>query len=65
MAHIITHEDTTAFAPALERWCAYEDRYDGPGCPVGKGPTEAEAVADLMEQIAEADYALIAEERAA
>jgi len=53
MAHIITHQDTTGFAPALECWCAYDDNtYDGsPGQHIGKGATEAEAIADLQEQI--------------
>jgi hypothetical protein len=35
-------------------WSAVDDdSYDGEGCPVGYGETEAEAVADLMEQIEE------------
>lgn len=34
-------------------WAAYDgDTYDGEGCTVGWGRTEAEAIADLMEQIA-------------
>lgn len=33
-------------------WAAYDDdTYDGPGCPVGTGATEAEAIADLMEKL--------------
>ena len=33
-------------------WSAIDDdTYDGPGCPVGTGPTEAAAIADLLEQI--------------
>ena len=33
-------------------WEAYDDdTYDGPGCPVGTGATEADAVADLLEKI--------------
>jgi len=33
-------------------WAAVDDStYDGPGCPVGYGKTEAEAIADLLEQI--------------
>jgi hypothetical protein len=33
-------------------WSAIDDdTYDGPGCPIGYGPTEEAAVADLMEQI--------------
>lgn len=33
-------------------WSAIDDdTYDGEGCPVGHGATEAEAIADLLEQI--------------
>jgi hypothetical protein len=57
MTHIITHEDTTAFAPALERWCAYEaDSFDL-GSPIGKGPTEDAAISDLEAQLDAADEA--------
>lgn len=31
-------------------WQATTDNYE-PGCPIGFGPTEQEAVADLLEQI--------------
>src|SRR4249920_1577266 len=55
--HIVTHEDTTGYAPALERWCAYEDNYDGTGQPIGKGASEAEAIADLEQQLDDADEA--------
>jgi hypothetical protein len=35
-------------------WSAIDDdTYDGPGCPIGAGATEAEAIADLLEQIEE------------
>lgn len=35
-------------------WTAIdEDTYDGPDSPVGCGATEAEAVADLLEQLEE------------
>lgn len=30
-------------------WSAHDDNYE-PGCPVGYGATEADAIADLMEQ---------------
>ncbi len=30
-----------------------ENTYDGPGCPIGRGATEQEAIDDLLEQIAE------------
>lgn len=33
-------------------WLCYdEDTYDGPGCPVGVGATEAEAIEDFVGQI--------------
>lgn len=33
-------------------WSAVDDAtYDGEGCPIGHGRTEAEAIADLMGQI--------------
>jgi hypothetical protein len=35
-------------------WSAWDDStYDGPGCPVGYGPTEETAIADLREQLEE------------
>jgi len=35
-------------------WSAIDDAtYDGPGCPMGTGTTEQEAIADLMEQLEE------------
>ena len=36
-------------------WSAIDyDTYDGtPGCPIGRGETEAAAVTDLLEQLAE------------
>jgi hypothetical protein len=53
--NIQAHADNTAFAPHDSKWHAIDaDSYDGPGCPIGFGPTEAEAIADLMEQLAEA-----------
>lgn len=33
-------------------WTAVDDAtYDGPGCPIGAGPTEAAAIANLIDQI--------------
>ena len=33
-------------------WSAYvDDTYDGPGCPLGHGPTEAAAISDLYDQM--------------
>lgn len=33
-------------------WSATDgDTYDGPGCPIGHGATEHDAIADLMDQL--------------
>ena len=33
-------------------WCAVDDdTYEGPGCKIGYGATEQEAIDDLMEQM--------------
>lgn len=33
-------------------WSAVDaDTYDGPGCAIGYGATETEAIADLMQEI--------------
>lgn len=33
-------------------WSAIDDEtYDGEGCPIGRGPTEQDAINDLLEQI--------------
>jgi hypothetical protein len=33
-------------------WSAIDDEtYDGPGSPIGQGPTEEAAIADLLEQL--------------
>lgn len=35
-------------------WSAVDDStYDGEGCPIGRGATEQEAIADLLEQMEE------------
>lgn len=35
-------------------WVAFDDdSYDGPGSPIGSGRTEAEAIEDLHEQLAD------------
>jgi hypothetical protein len=40
-------------------WSATDDdTYDGPGCPVGRGETEAAAIADLLEQLEEENSAV-------
>lgn len=38
----------------LSDWSAVDDStYDGEGCEIGRGATEQEAIADLLEQIEE------------
>jgi hypothetical protein len=38
-------------------WCAVDDdTYDGHGCPIGYGATEAEAIKDLLEQIGDREH---------
>ena len=33
-------------------WVAVDDdTYDGPGSPIGRGPTEQKAIDDLMEEL--------------
>lgn len=34
-------------------WAAVTSEYDGEGCPIGRGETEEEAIADLLAQIEE------------
>jgi hypothetical protein len=52
---IVAHEDLTGFAPPDSRYSAIDDdTYDGPGSPIGTGPTEAAAIADLLEQLEDA-----------
>lgn len=52
---ICASEDVTGFAPSDSKWVAVDDdSYDGAEdsrCPIGRGATEAEAVADLMQQM--------------
>jgi hypothetical protein len=52
LAKIITSHD---FPPIPDRrfdWSAYLDGYE-PGAPLGRGPTEESAIADLLEQLEE------------
>jgi len=43
-------------------WSAVDaDTYDGPGCPIGWGPTEAAAIADLIDQLPESEEPLCTE----
>lgn len=51
---IVTHYDPPPIPPRQFDWTAYDDEtYDGEGCPLGHGATEAEAIQDLMDQIEE------------
>ena len=38
-------------------WSAVDDDTYEPGCPIGRGSTEAEAIADLLSLIADAEGA--------
>lgn len=64
---IAVNEDNTGYAPASERFSAYDaDTYCGcPDChcPVGTGPSKLAAVIDLIEQMVdiEADQRALAE----
>lgn len=68
---LVQFEDTNAFRrgpkivssfiypPIPDRrfdWSATEEDYE-PGCPVGYGRTEEEAIADLREQLEDAEVA--------
>jgi hypothetical protein len=61
--NIVTNYDHPPIPDRSFDWSAVDDdTYDGapdthPPCPIGRGATEAEAVADLLEQIAEAEVA--------
>jgi hypothetical protein len=49
---IVTNYDPKPIPLRNFDWCAVDDStYDGPGCPVGYGATEQEAIDDLMMQI--------------
>jgi hypothetical protein len=49
---IRTHYDPAPIPLRQFDWCAVDDStYDGPGCPVGYGATEQEAIDDLMMQV--------------
>lgn len=55
---IVTSFDYQPIPDRSMDWSAVTDNYDGapdthPPCPIGRGATEAEAIADLLEQIEE------------
>ena len=55
---IVVEEDNTGFAPAAERYMAFDDHtYSGPGSIVGTGATPIEAVEDHVWQILDAEEA--------
>lgn len=47
---IHTHYDPKPIPLRQFDWSAYDDNYE-PGCPIGWGATEAEALADLAIEI--------------
>lgn len=50
----VTNHDPKPIPSRAFDWSAMDDStYDGEGCPIGYGATEAEAIANLKEQIAE------------
>ena len=53
---IKTHFDYPPIPVRDFDWSAIDDEtYDGEGCPIGHGATEEAAIADLLEQIEEAE----------
>ena len=49
---IVTHYDPPPIPVRKFDWSAIDDStYDGHGCRIGHGATEAEAIQDLMDQI--------------
>jgi len=50
---LVTNHDFPPIPLRDMDWSAVTDGYE-PGCPIGRGPTEEEAVADLIEQLTEA-----------
>lgn len=49
---VVTRYDPKPIPIRSFDWSAVDDdTYDGPPCPVGYGRTEAEAVADLLDQL--------------
>jgi hypothetical protein len=49
---IVTHYDYPPIPIRCFDWSAIDyDTYDGPGCPVGRGATEQEAITDLLKKL--------------
>jgi hypothetical protein len=52
---IVTHYDPPPIPTRNCDWSAVDDdTYDGPGCLIGWGATEDEAIADLKEKMEDA-----------
>ena len=52
---VATSHDYPPIPDRNHDWSAIDyDTYDGEGCPIGRGPTENDAIADLIEQLTEA-----------
>lgn len=52
MTRIKTHHDPKPVPSRSFDWTGVDDdTYDGDGCPVGYGPTEEAAIADLKQQM--------------
>jgi hypothetical protein len=52
--NIVTSYDPPPIPARQFDWSAVDDStYDGPGSPIGTGASEADAVADLLEQLEE------------
>jgi hypothetical protein len=50
--HIVVRVDNTGIAPRDSLYTAVDDdRYDGPGSPIGTGPTVRAAIDDLLDQL--------------
>lgn len=54
MPKIITEFECPPIPSRAFDWCAVTDDYE-PGAPIGYGATEAEAIADLKQQLEDAD----------
>lgn len=49
---IRTERDRAVIIPASHEWCAVDDdTYEGEGCAIGYGPTEQDAIEDLLWQL--------------
>lgn len=52
--NIVTSPEVIVTNDLSMLWIAWdEDSYTGPNCPMGQGPTEGEAISDLIDQLGE------------